>query len=77
VTVVRAAVRDPATERNQLPGGPALAWFRGLFSLVAGRGDDPVMSALAVWARRPDALADALRKISGKRRRKSLYDNET
>lgn len=72
VTVVRAAVRDPGNGRDQLPGGPALAWFRGLFSLVAGRGDDPVMAALAEWAQKTDALADALRKISGKMRRISL-----
>ena len=43
-TVVRAPLRTPEyAKHEQLPGGPALTWFRGLFARVAMRADDPVI----------------------------------
>ena len=69
-TVVRAPARTTShTKHEQLPGGPALTWLRGLFTRVAVRADDPVISTLANWAQRTDAMAEVLRKVSAERRR--------
>jgi hypothetical protein len=68
---------NPVSHPSAPPKGPALDWTRGLFRLFADRAEAkadgssafPEFRELAIWGKRPHALADLIKKRPTRRRR--------